>query len=360
MKFRLNSVFKSFLRFRLLPLLAMSAVVLSEGGCRVQAGNPQTNKPIKPGNVTVALADAPVDDMSNLFVTVFAIAFAPEGTGRCLKDPLRKCADSKLYYYELDKEIEVDLLSLSDGRTQVLPFSRDLPPGTYEGLRLFLSETAPVEGVLKADGLRVPVRFSQSPFGRKEFTIVEEFDVQEESENEILIHVDLRRSLVRLPDSGYALHPFVHVVPTRLAARLYGGVSDTSVTRICAYNVGGRRRPDGHKLKNDGDRHLNMVSDRGRQRLPQSEMPISRDPRSSQSMPHDSRNTVPRPGPGVPDPTSSCDNAEAVSDVKNGAYDLRYLPPVSYILRAFKSDGSYADTLVSVPLTPRESRVVDL
>ncbi len=351
---------KSFLRFRLLPLLVMTAVVLSEGGCRVQAGNPQTSKPIKPGNVTVALADAPVDDMSNLFVTVFAIAFAPEGTGRCLKDPVRKCADSQLYYYELDKELEVDLLSLSDGRTQVLPFSRDLPPGTYEGLRLFLNETAPVEGVLKADGRRVPVRFPKSPFGRKEFTIVEEFDVQEESENEILIHVDLRRSLVRLPDSSYALNPFVHVVPARLAARLYGGVSDTNITRVCAYNVGGRRRPDGHKLKNDGDRPLNMNHDSGRRHMEQSEMPNLRDSHASHPMPQDPRNTSSRPGPGVPDPTSSCDNAEAVSDVKNGGYDLRYLPPVSYILRAFKSDGTYSDTTVSAPLTPRESRVLDL
>lgn len=55
-------------------LIAAAALIQ---GCRVQAGNPQSSKPVKPGTVTIALADAPVDELSQIFVTVDAIAFAP-------------------------------------------------------------------------------------------------------------------------------------------------------------------------------------------------------------------------------------------------------------------------------------------
>ena len=350
--------------------LLLVAVNLSQlEGCRVQAGNPQADKPKKPGTVTVALADAPVDDLSNLFITVNAIAFAPEGTGRCISEPERRCADSSLFNYELNKDLEVDLLSLSDGRTQVLPFAQQLPAGTYEGLRLFLSEGTSVRGVLKSNSQAIVVQFREGPFGRREFTLAEEFDVEEGADNEILVHVDLRRSLKKNSSGGYELLPLTHVVPSRLAARLVGSVADSSVSRICAYNVGGKRRPEGRQMRigadpggggkrgpgSDGLRMIGTVLDpladarmRGGPGLGDGPGPGGEGDRGS------------KPPPGQPDATSSCDNAEAVSDVKDGRYDLRYLPPVKFILRLFKSNGSYSDVTVSDALVPQESRTLDL
>lgn len=276
-----------------------------ESGCRVQAGNPQTTKPIKPGNVTVALADAPVDDFSNLYVTVRAVAFAPRGTGRCLRDPRSSCADSSLYYFDLNKETEVDLLSLSDGKTQVLPFAANLPAGIYEGLRLFLTQDSEVEGVSKSTGERVRLDFPVSPFGQKEFTIIEEFDVEEDSDNEIIIHVDLRRSVIKSPDGRYAMKPMIHVVPSKIAARIYGSVSDSAVTRVCAYILGGSRR-HGKPTTMQFEPVWAFV-----RHLPVGGVD----------------------GSNVLDTTSSCDRAEAIGDVKNGTYDIRDLPPVNYVLR---------------------------
>lgn len=322
-------------------------------GCRVQAGNPTSSKPVKPGTVTVALADAPVDDLSQVLIKVHAIAFAPAGTGRCLRDPMNKCADSSLYYFELNQETEVDLLSLSDGRTQVLPFQQSLPAGTYEGIRLLLTDSSSVEAVSKADNRRFPVVFPQGPFGKSEFVIAEEFDVQEDVENEIIIHVDLRRSIRRTPDGNIVLLPFTHVVPTRVAARLYGTVGDASVTRICAYNVGGMRRHGEMRVSQEQPRSGGLPPPP----LPPPQLALMR---HGSLDPARLEGPVPGPGPGVPDPTSSCDNAEAVSDIKNGTYDLRYLPPVSFILRAFKVDGSYSDTTLSNPLLPKEERALDL
>jgi hypothetical protein len=323
-------------------------------GCRVQAGNPTSTKPVKPGTVTVALADAPVDELSQLFIKIHAIAFAPEGTGRCLRDPMNRCADSSLYYFELNQETEVDLLSLSDGRTQVLPFQQSLPAGTYEGIRLLLTDNSSVEGVSKADGSRFPVVFAPGPFGKREFVIAEQFDVQEEIENEIIVHVDLRRSIRRAPDGNFVLLPFTHVVPTRLAARLYGAVSDASVTRICAYNVGGMRRP-GEMRMSAGPGGLPPPSPAPAV-FPQPPAPTFALLKHGTMEP----SRMSGPGPGVPDPTSSCDNAEAVIDIKNSSYDLRYLPPVNFILRAFKADGSFSDTRLSSPLLPKEERNLDL
>jgi hypothetical protein len=223
-------------------VFAAGLAVGSVAGCRVQAGNPQSDKPVKPGTVTVALADAPIDDLTQIFVTVDAIAFAPAGTGPCLREPKRGCARSALYEYQLNKETEVDLLSLSDGRTQILPFSQDLSSGTYEGIRLFLAEDSKVEGILKNDGSRVEIDFPASPLGRKEFTIIEEFEIQEGTDNQIIIHVDLRRSLLKKPDGRFLLMPMTNVVPSRIAARLFGTIADDTVTRVCAYNLAGKRR----------------------------------------------------------------------------------------------------------------------
>lgn len=354
--------FKRFFSNVRLVLAALAVVLfLVQVGCRVQAGNPQTSKPIKPGNVTVAIADAPVAGLSQLFMTIHAVGFAPEGTGRCLSEPKRQCADSSLYYFELDNEIEIDLLSLSDGRTQVLPFSQNLPAGTYEGIRLFLSENIPMTGVLEEDGRRVNVEFERGPFGRREFTIVEEFDIAEDTQNEILVHVDLRRSLRRRPDNSYELKPTTHVVPTRLAARLSGTVSDQNVKRVCAYLNGGRRRPDGQRLMGD-------KSQPGRRLVSDLALLERHGYEPGMQNPMQPPDQGGRRGPGGPsmegsnrmDTTSTCENAEAVSDVTNGSYDLRYLPPVSYTLRLFKSDGTYSDTPVTTPLNPQESRVLDL
>lgn len=364
MRHLLRSLSKFMMRHGLVSLSAGCLLFLAESGCRVQAGNPQTNKPVNPGTVTVALADAPVDDLAQLFIRVYAVAFAPEGTGRCLKDPRHGCADSSLLFYELGQDAEIDLLSLSDGRTQVLPFSQSLPAGVYEGLRLLLAEDSHIEGVLKANGQRVPVAFQQSPFGRREFTIAEEFEVQEGTDNEILIHVDLRRSLRRLPDGSFTLSPFTHVVPTRLAAQLYGVVGDSNVTRLCAYPVGGRRRPDkpprlmgergegGRPSKRQDFLGIFSRSDNGFER---GRRGGGLDDTLNQGEP----DAYPE-NAGQPDATSSCDNAEAVSEIKDGRYELRFLPPVTYLLRLFKSDGTFTDTRVEKRLFPQEKRELNL
>lgn len=363
------SLLKVLLKSRAL-LIGMSVLLmlLNGMGCRIQAGNPSTTKPKNPGNVTIALADAPVDDLASLFITVEAIAFAPSGTARCLSSPFLDCADKSVIHYDFTKELEVDLLTLSDGRTQVLPFAQELESGLYDGLRLFLSEGSRVRGILKNTGAEVEVEFPQGPFGRREFTLIQEFEVIQGSENEILVHVDVRRSLKKTPAGNYLLLPFVSVVPTRLAARLTGSVTAAEVTRICAYNVGGKRRPDvrpgyGHTpppqmLTSEHQAHQPALPMRPQAQppTPLSVMELDRSlgGRRPQASP------VPLRQPGVPDSTSSCDNAEAVSDVKDAVYDLRYLPPVQYILRAFKSDGTYTDYSISVPLQPQETRVLNL
>lgn len=340
---------------------ALFALLLALIGCRVQAGNPQTEKPKNPGTVTVALADAPVDELSSVYVVVQGVAFAAAGSGRCLKDPRFGCADSELFHFDFSEEIEVDLLTLSGGKTQALPFSQELSAGTYEGIRLFLSPEKPVRGILKEGGAEVNIDFAPSPFGRREFTIQEEFDVEEGIENQILIHVDLRRSLKKRADGGFVLLPFVHVVPSRLAAALHGKVPD-GVTRVCAYPVDGIRRP-GHRAVS-----LNQPVPPVPSAPLMPPMPLDADSKSpfAQRRPSDLRlpplfDSMNRDRiPGQPDETDSCDNAEAVSEIADGQYELFHLPPVRYVLRAFRQDGSYFDLQTAEPLLPQERRRVDL
>lgn len=324
------------------------AILATVFGCRVQAGNPQADKPKNPGTVTIALADAPVDELSSVYVVVQGVAFAGSGAGRCLKDPRHACADSELKFFEFEEEVEVDLLTLSGGKSQTLPFSGELSAGTYEGVRLFLSPQKPVRGILKESGAEIAVEFPLSPFGRKEFTIQEEFEVEEGVENELLIHVDLRRSLKKKNDGTFLLMPFTHVVPARIAAALYGSVT-SGITRVCAYNVGGMRRPGRPPIS-----YSHFESQQQGKGQPGTILPS----RLSLLPPIDSmyKNRL----PGQPDETDSCDNAESVGDVVDGQYEIFHLPPVQYILRAFRADGSYVDSQITEPLLPQERRMVDL
>ncbi|MEY4064009.1 MAG: hypothetical protein RIR26_217 [Pseudomonadota bacterium] len=331
-------------------MVSLLAVLFSNAGCRVQAGNPQSGKPPQPGTVTVSLADAPVDDLEHLYITVQSIAFAPERAGRCLRDPRNMCADSGLLFFDLASPAEVDLLSLSDGKTQALPFQQDLPAGVYEGIRLLLSEGSLVRGVLKETGESVEIAFPAGPFGRREFTLLEEFAVQENTLNEILIHVDLRRSVRKSGAGQFMLLPFVNSVPARLAARLSGAVSSTDAVRVCAYNLMGRRRMEG--IPPPAVTPAPMPTSGSLPPLPP--LPPPPPPPAPSSFPSPSGVSVQL------DTTESCDNAEVVSDIKDGRYDLRYLAPVLYQLRVFKTDGTYTDTSLSNPLFPKEERELDL
>ena len=317
-------------------------------GCRVQAGNPQTDRPKNPGTVTIALADAPVDELSSIYIVVQGVAFAGTGSGRCLKDPRYGCVDSELKSFDFDEDTEVDLLTLSGGKSQALPFSAELSAGTYEGVRLFMNPQKPVRGILKEGGAEVLIEFPLSPFGRKEFTIQEEFDVDEGVENQILIHVDLRRSLKKKDDGTFVLMPFTHVVPSRVAASMFGQVP-SGVTRVCAYNVGGRRRHGRPPISFSAPEQHHMLGD-----------PATHLARSHLKLPPLFDSMHKERFPGQPDQTESCDNAESVSEIVDGQYELFHLPPVQYILRAFRSDGSYIDKQVSDPLLPQERRLVDL
>lgn len=350
-----------------LMMNSLLVVLFSYAGCRVQAGNPQSGKPPQPGTVTVSLADAPVDDLANLYITVESIAFAPERSGRCLRDPRNMCADSGLLFFDLPSPTEVDLLSLSDGKTQTLPFQQDLPAGFYEGIRLLLSEGSRVKGVLKDTGESVDIAFPAGPFGRREFTVLEEFTVQENLVNEILIHVDLRRSVRKSPEGQFTLFPFVKSVPARLAARLSGTVSDADAQRVCAYNLMGRHRMEGIPLPGMTPVPLPTAGSVPPPPPPPSGFPLPYPtPTMSPAPPPPAPLPFPVPtglpsGTAVPMDTSvSCDNAEVVSDIKEGRFDLRYLAPVLYQLRVFKSDGSFTDTTLSNPLLPKEERELEL
>ncbi|MEY2987660.1 MAG: hypothetical protein RJB13_1181 [Pseudomonadota bacterium] len=328
-------------------ILVFICFLASISGCRVQAGNPQADKPKNPGTVTIALADAPVDELSSIYVVVQGVAFAGAGAGRCLKDPSYGCADIDLTFFDFDEDTEVDLLTLSGGKSQTMPFIGEISAGIYEGLRLFLSPQKPVRGILKENGEEILIDFPLSPFGKKEFTIREEFDVEEGIENQILIHVDLRRSLKKRADGTFLLMPFTHVVPARIAGSLYGQVP-SEVIRVCAYNVGGMRRHGRPpiNLSDPHKQHSQLIT--GAPVVPSE---LKRPPLFD--------SIYKERFPGQPDLTVSCDNAESVSEIVDGQYELFHLPPVQYVLRGFRGDGTYIDKQVSEPLLPQERRLVD-
>jgi hypothetical protein len=93
----------------------------------------------------IGITDAPLDEVSGVFVTVVKLELAREGGG-WVDIPLQTAQ-------------EIDLLSLQDGRSTPLAALPDLEPGTYQQLRLVLSDTTPpriVDEEGNSEALKVP------------------------------------------------------------------------------------------------------------------------------------------------------------------------------------------------------------
>ena len=186
---------------------------------------------LDPRAVVIALTDAPIDDVKQVFVTIARVELI--GT------------DGKAREVPLVKSEEVDLVALDDGKSVNLAEGLAIPPGTYSQVRLVLDATK-APRVVTADGkseaLKVP---SGTESGIK---VVGEFIVKAGVPLKLTIDFDLRKSLKRVGESGkgkeesksggsYEFKPVIRVVEDSKTATITGA-APAGAKVVCAFAVG--------------------------------------------------------------------------------------------------------------------------
>jgi hypothetical protein len=161
------------------------------------------------GNFSLWITDAPVEDIDGVTITITGVVIEP--------------AEGEPIEAVFDRPEEVDLLDVIgtlDRREQLLN-NFSLPEGSYSALRLVLDETR---------------LFLDSGGQRHELTIPAEeqdglelqFNVQVDSTTDLdaTIDFDVRKSLRKIDETTFELHPSLRIVRTEQTGTLEGVVEE--------------------------------------------------------------------------------------------------------------------------------------
>ncbi|MGP4842802.1 DUF4382 domain-containing protein [Marinobacter sp. 1Y8] len=198
----------------LLNCLLMAVAASTLVGCE-ELDDILDNESGKNGQLSISLADAPVDNLTEVNITVTAIELKPK--------------DESANTYTFDNPKRFDLLELQNGNSTLLLTEDKLRAGDYSWVRLILSDADNAQYVVDLNGgqfsLKVP---SGSESGLK---INTGFSVPENSEGRYTIDFDVRKSLVA-PEGNtadYLLKPSLRLVDNDDVGSISGTVDASTV-----------------------------------------------------------------------------------------------------------------------------------
>lgn len=206
------------------PMVWLFAGALVSGcggdGSSSSGGTPSSGT--SSGEVTVSITDAPVEDVTQVFVTFDAITF--------------KRADEEEGEAEtitLDAPIQVELTALTGENVAPLVEDQSLAAGEYDWLRLRVIEGGTDTYAVLDDSSQVPLTIpSNAQTGLK---VVRGFTVPQSGNLSVTLDFDLRKSLVRRGNNNdLRLKPVLRMVQDDQVGVVSGTVNSTSLSGWCA------------------------------------------------------------------------------------------------------------------------------
>jgi hypothetical protein len=286
--------------------------------CGIDVGNPHG---VSQGNLSVSLADAPVDRVRNVYLYVASLRVIPLNADGTEGEPSA---------IALDTSGKIDVLALQGGKSIGLSLTHPLAVGQYSGVILGLENANPGV-VVDENGEEKPLPMSG---GAHEIRIQQTFDVVSGQHLDLTLHIDLRRSIKQPSgDQDFAFDPLASLGRRDQAATIQGRNAPGEAVEVCAYLR--RQKPE-----REGEDRLQPPGSEGDRPRP----PGTVDARHPPSIGPDGNF-----GPIQDD--NSCANAFAADKVSAGEFILAHLWPGEYQLVFFKADGSRLDAM------PLEARV---
>jgi hypothetical protein len=188
---------------RFMQLLAASSVFLL-AGCQ-------------DGTLVLSIADAPVDEATHVNLQIAEIEL------------LKADEDSESFTFSPPRD--VDLLQFSGGRSTILLDGVRVPEGDYIGIRLTInSDESTAQSFVDLATRREPLFLPAANLDLA--TIDESFTIERRKELDLIIHVDLRQSVLPPENDGepFELAPVMRLIRTEDAATLAGTVSNALAT----------------------------------------------------------------------------------------------------------------------------------
>lgn len=190
------------------------AIVAGLNGCGGGGSDSSLGKSSGSGDLTLKITDAPVDGAEHVWITI---------TGVTLK---RSGSDQEQRIDVTGNEIEVDLLSLSNGTTLPL-FTESVTAGEYQWARFQISD-ARIEWINGGmEDLQLPTQDELKTSGN--------FSVPRDGVANYTVDWDLRKSIVEVGSSGnYKLKPVLHLRDDDNVGFIQGHFDETYLSTECA------------------------------------------------------------------------------------------------------------------------------
>lgn len=325
-------------------LIASLLLLPMAGSCGVEVGNPHGGKPTdgKTGQVSISLADAPVDRAKHVYVVLSGMKVVPVDADGVDGEPVDVA---------LVNSGKIDVLDLRNGKALDLSLAQDMPVGSYSAVILEFDQAQPPTLIDKDDAERqIPL-----PDASHKIAVEQAFEVVEGETLDLTVHIDLRRSIREQDDANnpFAFRPFAGLGRRDEAGSIKAPVPDASVTEVCAYLRLGRPGEE-----HSGGRHVRPPGPPGDRPppppgagVPPGAYKAQPPPRGEHDAPFD---------PFADD--VACDKAFATSGVaEDGTFELHHLWPGAYQLVFYRADGTRLnDTAAEVMLFPGQKIDGDL
>lgn len=161
------------------------------------------------GNLTLWITDAPVQDVDGLTITITGVVIEPtEG------DPIE-------IIFDTPEEVDlIDVIDEPDRREELLD-DYPLPVGSYTSLRLLLDET---RLFLDAGGRQEVLTIPEEE--REGLQLEFNVTVEDDTDLDVTIDFDVRKSLRKIDETTFELHPALRIVRTERTGTLVGVVDE--------------------------------------------------------------------------------------------------------------------------------------
>ncbi len=172
------------------------------------------------GRITLSVADAPIDDATEVVVQFSRVAFEREDGTR---DVIALAAPR-----------QIDLRALTGGRSEALVTDQRLPAGDYRAVEFTVdgSSTSFESYVLLADGRRLPLSVPSA--SRSGLRVAGDFRIDEQERIQATVDFDLRRSLFIVDDARAELRPQLRFVLNDKVGVVRGTVAAALVAAPCS------------------------------------------------------------------------------------------------------------------------------
>ena len=212
MNFTAVSAHGAFVIMALLTLVACGGGSGSSSG--VAVGIESVSEGVQNGELSVGITDAELEDVTAVWVTFTAVTLKPQ--------------DGDQLEFDLDPDVKVDLLTLSDGTYMPLLEAQSVPAGSYNWIRLHVDaaeDGSIADSFVETIGggmeeLEIPSALQNG------LRLVSGFTVLADQHTELVLDWDLKKALI-YPGSGGAwkLRPALRITDLAVFGRIEGAVA---------------------------------------------------------------------------------------------------------------------------------------